>query len=121
MQATPAAITSWVGRAVMSAPSNVMVPARGGVRPRIERIKVDDSLSQLFRSDTPEFKQFQEVSLKFPSAEYDVLIVVEGKALLQRDQLAKLRDMVTDVQLTDSVRGHARCPSSSRIGLPAPS
>ena len=28
----------------------------------IQRIKVDDSLSQLFRSDTPEFKQYEEVT-----------------------------------------------------------
>ena len=36
----PAAITLWVGSAVMSAPSNEMRPARGGVRPRMERISV---------------------------------------------------------------------------------
>ena len=36
----PAAITLWVGNAVMSAPSNAMRPARGGVRPRMERISV---------------------------------------------------------------------------------
>ena len=71
----------------------------------VTRLKVDDSLSQLFRSETPEFKQFEEVSRRFPSAEYDVLIVIEGKTLLQRDSLAKLRDVVTDVQLIDGVRG----------------
>jgi predicted RND superfamily exporter protein len=71
----------------------------------VTRLKVDDSLSQLFRSETPEFKQFEEVSRRFPSAEFDVLIVVEGKSLLQRNSLAKLRDVVTDVQLIDGVRG----------------
>ncbi len=45
----------------------------------IGRIKVDDSLSQLFRSDTPEFKQYETVTHRFPSSEFDVLIVVEGK------------------------------------------
>jgi len=69
------------------------------------RIKVDDSLSQLFRSDTPEFRQFEDVTQRFPSSEYDVLIVVEGKSLLARDSLTKLRDLVTDVQLLDGVRG----------------
>ena len=42
----------------------------------VDRIKVDDSLSQLFRSDTPEFKQYEEVTHRFPSSEYDVLVVV---------------------------------------------
>jgi predicted RND superfamily exporter protein len=69
------------------------------------RIKVDDSLSQLFRSDTPEFHQFEDVTQRFPSSEYDILIVVEGKSLLERESLEKLRNVVTDVQLFDGIRG----------------
>jgi predicted RND superfamily exporter protein len=69
------------------------------------RIKVDDSLSQLFRSDTPEFRQFLDVTQRFPSSEYDILIVVEGKSLLDRDSMEKLRNLVTDVQLFDGIRG----------------
>ena len=71
----------------------------------VVRLKVDDSLSQLFRSDTPEFRQYEEVTRKFPSSEFDVLVVVEGKRCSQRDSLEKLRDFVTDVQLVDGVRG----------------
>jgi predicted RND superfamily exporter protein len=69
------------------------------------RIKVDDSLSQLFRSDTPEFKTFEEVTRRFPSNEFDVLIVVEGKSLLERASIEKLRDLVTDLQLIEGARG----------------
>src|SRR6201986_5665347 len=71
----------------------------------IERIKIDDSLSQLFRSNTKEFRQYEEVTKKFPAEEFDVLVVVEGKTLLQRENLEKLRDMVTDLQLVEGVRG----------------
>jgi hypothetical protein len=71
----------------------------------IGRLKVDDSLSQLFRSDTPEYRQYVEVTKKFPSSEFDVLMVIEGKNLLARDNLIKLRELVTDVQLVDGVRG----------------
>jgi uncharacterized protein len=71
----------------------------------VMRIKVDDSLSQLFRSNTPEFRQFEEVSRRFPSSEYDVLVVVEGKTLLERAALEKLRDLVTDLQLIGGTRG----------------
>jgi predicted RND superfamily exporter protein len=90
----------------------------------VERLKVDDSLSQLFRSDTPEFRQFEEVTRRFPSAEFDVLVVVEGKDLLKRESIAKLRDLVTDLQLIDSVRGlislfSARQPPEAGK-LPAP-
>jgi uncharacterized protein len=71
----------------------------------IDRIKIDDSLSQLFRSNTKEFRQYEEVTKKFPAEEFDVLVVVEGKKLLERDNLEKLRDFVTDLQLVEGTRG----------------
>src|SRR4051794_21346113 len=71
----------------------------------IQRIKIDDSLSQLFRSNSKEYRQYEEVTKRFPSTEYDVLVVVEGKTLLERANLEKLRDMVTDLQLVEGVRG----------------
>jgi predicted RND superfamily exporter protein len=69
------------------------------------RIEADDSLSQLFRSETPEFKLYEEVTKRFPSSEFDVLVVVEGQTLLARDSLEKLRDLVTDLQLIEGTRG----------------
>ncbi|WP_025035008.1 efflux RND transporter permease subunit [Bradyrhizobium sp. DOA9] len=71
----------------------------------IHRIKIDDSLSQLFRSDSREFRQYEEVTKKFPAEEFDVLVVVEGKTLLARNNLEKLRDFVTDLQLIEGTRG----------------
>ena len=71
----------------------------------IQRIKIDDSLSQLFRSNTKEFHQYEEVTKRFPAEEFDALVVVEGKDLLARDNLEKLRDFVTDLQLVDGTRG----------------
>jgi predicted RND superfamily exporter protein len=71
----------------------------------ITRIRVDDSLSQLFRSATPEFKQYELEAHRFPSSEFDVLVVVAGKSLLQRNSLSLLRDLVTDLQLIDGTRG----------------
>ena len=79
----------------------LMIAAAFGVT----RIKVDNSLSQLFRSNTPEFKQYEEVTRRFPSSEFDVLVVVEGKDLLARDSVEKLRDLVMDLQLIDGARG----------------
>ncbi len=71
----------------------------------IERIKIDNSLSQLFRSNSREFHQYEEVTKKFPAEEFDVLVVVEGKNLLARNNLEKLRDFVTDLQLVEGTRG----------------
>ncbi len=91
----------------------------------VERIRIDDSLSQLFRSDTPQFRQYEEVTRRFPSSEYDVLVVAEGKQLLARNSVEHLRDLVTDLQLVPGTRGvislfSARQPSPDG-GLPAPS
>src|SRR5437016_4023520 len=71
----------------------------------IERIKIDDSLSQLFRSNSKEYRQYEAETKRFPAVEFDVLVVVEGKTLLKRENLEKLRDLVTDLQLVEGTRG----------------
>jgi uncharacterized protein len=90
----------------------------------IQRIQIDDSLAQLFRSNSPEYKLYEQVTHQFPSNEYDVLVVIEGKSLLERDSLEKLRSLVIDLQLVDGARGivslfSARQPSDSG-GIPTP-
>jgi predicted RND superfamily exporter protein len=69
----------------------------------VMRLKVDDSLSQLFRTETPEFYQYEEVTRRFPSAEFDVLIVVEGN-VLARSSLTAIRNLATDLQLIEGTR-----------------
>jgi predicted RND superfamily exporter protein len=71
----------------------------------IGRITVDDSLSELFRADTPEFKQFETLTSRFPSNEHDVLIIVEGPGLLERDKLDALRNTVIELQFVEGMRG----------------
>src|SRR5258707_2325444 len=71
----------------------------------IDRIKIDDSLSQLFRSNSKEYRQYEAVTKRFPGTAFHVLAVGEGKTLLARDNLEKLRDLVTDLQLVDGTRG----------------
>ena len=71
----------------------------------IDRIKIDNSLSQLFRSNSKEYRQYEAETKRFPAVEFDVLVVVEGKTLLKRENLEKLRDLVTDLQLVEGTRG----------------
>lgn len=71
----------------------------------LDRLEVDDSLSELFRSDTEDFRQFQTLSERFPSSEYDVLVVIEGPALLDRSSLEALRNAVIELQFVDGLRG----------------
>ena len=90
----------------------------------VARIRIDNSLSQLFRSDTPEFKLYLRETRLFPSSEFDVLVVVDGNTLLERSSIEKLRNLVTDLQLIDGTRGiislfSARQPPENGR-LPAP-
>src|SRR6201992_168788 len=71
----------------------------------VQRIKIDDSLSQLFRSNSKDYKQYEAEIKRFPATEFDVLVVVEGETLMEREHLEKLRDLVTDLQLVDGTRG----------------
>jgi predicted RND superfamily exporter protein len=71
----------------------------------VARIKVDDSLSRLFESNTPDFKQYQDETRRFPSSAYDVLVVIEGKTLLERSSLEKLRNLAIDLELMRATRG----------------
>ncbi len=88
------------------------------------RLKADDSLSQLFRSDTPEYKTYADITQRFPASEFDVLIVIEGDRLLERESIIKLRDLAADLQLIDGTRGiislfSAREPPQDG-GIPSP-
>jgi uncharacterized protein len=69
------------------------------------RIKVDDSLSELFRTDTPEFRDYETISKRFPSSEYDVLIVVSGANLLERKSIDALRNLIINLQFVDGMDG----------------
>jgi uncharacterized protein len=71
----------------------------------VMRLRVDDSLSELFRTNTKEFLQYEEIDRRFPSSEYDVLVVVEGPDLLKRQQIEAFRNAVVELQLTEGVDG----------------
>lgn len=69
------------------------------------RLRVDDSLSELFRTDTPEFHDYETISQRFPSSEYDVLIVVSGDNLLERKSIDALRNLIINLQFVDGMAG----------------
>jgi hypothetical protein len=71
----------------------------------VTRLKVDDSLSELFRTNTDEFRRYEEIDRRFPSSEYDVLVVVEGRDLLKRPQVEAFGRAMTELQLVEGVGG----------------
>ncbi|MGL4395206.1 MAG: RND transporter, partial [Hyphomicrobium sp.] len=71
----------------------------------VMRLKVDDSLSELFRTNTEEFRRYEEIDRRFPSSEYDVLVVVEGKSLMTRAGIEAFSRVAMELQLADGVTG----------------
>lgn len=71
----------------------------------VMNLRVDDSLSELFRTDTKEFRQYEAIDKRFPSSEHDVLAVIEGEALLTREGLKAFANVAVDLQLADGVDG----------------
>jgi predicted RND superfamily exporter protein len=52
----------------------------------IGRLQVDDSLSELFRTKSAAFEQYKRMSSRFPTSEFDILVVIEGASLLERSK-----------------------------------
>ena len=71
----------------------------------LSKLQVDDSLSELFRTNSEEFRRYEAIDKRFPSSEYDVLVVVEGHDLLKRKQLEAFAGLTTELQLVDGVSG----------------
>jgi predicted RND superfamily exporter protein len=69
------------------------------------RLKTDHSLSELFASDTIEFENYKTMSARFPTSEFDVLVVVESDNLMQPDTLEEIRSLHLDLQLAEAVEG----------------
>nr|WP_245290831.1 MMPL family transporter [Methyloligella halotolerans] len=84
----------------------------------MQRLRVDDSLSELFRTDTPEFATYESLSERFPSSEYDVLIVVTGQDLLARDSIIALRNLAVDLHFVDGMAGQVSLFSAREAPQP---
>lgn len=73
--------------------------------PGMLSMSVDDSLSELFRTDTQEFRRYEQISKRFPSSEFDVLVVIEHDKLLTPGNLEAIRNVILDLQLIDGLNG----------------
>ncbi len=71
----------------------------------LTKLKVDDSLAELFRTNTEEFRRYEDIDRRFPSSEYDVLVIVEGTQLLKRPQIEAFRRVTEQLNLLDGDGG----------------
>ncbi len=71
----------------------------------LPRLQADDALSELFRSDTPIFKDYKTMSDRFPASEFDVLVVIEGQDLLTPELFEEVRTLHLELEFADGVAG----------------
>ena len=89
----------------------------------IQRIRIDDLLTQLFHSNSPAFRLFEQVSHDFPSSEYDAMIVVISFSdsmqltFAARDQLMAGRDKRTAFRNAIFIVGPACVLTHAAAGL----
>ncbi len=69
----------------------------------ISQLKTDDALTDLLRSDTHEYRDYERVQRLFPTDELDVYVIAEFPTPLDADGLEKLRDIHFDLGLADGV------------------
>lgn len=81
-------------------------------------LKSNDQLSEVFRSKHPIFLSYERMSRMFPTSEYDVLVVVEGKRLLDRENLAKLNELHYELAVPEHVTDVLS--PYSMVGTPQP-
>lgn len=68
-------------------------------------IGVDDGLTNLFRNNSAEFRRYESLIKRFPSSEYDLLVVAEHPDLLTPEHIERLRDIALDLEFLNASRG----------------
>lgn len=71
----------------------------------VPRLKTDHTLSELFRSNTEAFRNYETLSRRFPTSEFDVLIVIEGPNLLTPEALETIRNAHLELQFAEALDG----------------
>ncbi len=69
----------------------------------ISQLKTDDALTDLLRSNTHEYRDYERLQKLFPTDELDVFVIAEFDTPLTPDSLEQLRDIHFDLGLADGV------------------
>ena len=62
-------------------------------------------LSELFKSDTPIYNNYQKLGTLFPTSEYDTLVIVQGDDVMAPEKLEQLRTLHLELQFAQGVQG----------------
>jgi len=71
----------------------------------VARIEATGILSDFFRGDNADYRTYQQMSERFPTSEFDVFVIVEGKDLLTPDNLEAVRTLHLEYQFVPAVNG----------------
>lgn len=71
----------------------------------IPRLETNHTLSELFASDTTEYRNYKTMSDRFPASEFDVLVIVEADNLMKPELLEEIRNLHLELQFAQAVEG----------------
>ncbi len=71
----------------------------------LQKLSSDSAISDLFKSNTVEYRNYQSLKETFPTSENDILVVLKGQDILSADNLETLRNVSLDVQFAEGVQG----------------
>lgn len=69
------------------------------------KLKPSGSLSELFRSDSVEFQNYEKLNKLFPTSEYDVMLLIKGKNLLHPKTVDDIRNIQLELEFAEGVEG----------------
>lgn len=71
----------------------------------LTKLSTDAAISDLFRSSSQDYADYERLNKTFTTSEYDILLVLEGDDLLSRDNLEKLREISQEIQFVEAIKG----------------
>ena len=69
------------------------------------KLKATGSLSELFRSDSAVFRNYEKLNRLFPTSEYDVMALISGKDLMRPGTIDDIRNIQLELEFAKGVRG----------------
>lgn len=67
------------------------------------KLGFSSDIREIFRSGSPDFATLEEVGRQYPGSDRDILMVVEGPNLFERDQLEVIRDLHLELGLVEGI------------------
>ncbi|MHA1537099.1 MAG: efflux RND transporter permease subunit [Alphaproteobacteria bacterium] len=71
----------------------------------LARLEFNSDIRETFRSDSQDYAELLRMTRQYPSSDRDILLLVEGRGLIARENLGRLRSLHLDLRFAGGVTG----------------